>query len=466
MAGTHARKSPSGAERLHACPGALAFEDTLPAEQRSTSGPAARMGTAAHFLLEKALREQQPPETYRDRIIELLGRDEDGSMLRPGAKLPGPSTGRVVFLVDDDLIEGTTLAYEYVMARCEDLWLEPKDLQLETKTNPCPERDDTPGTADITIDIPRVLLELVDYKNGRLTVEVYVLDEQGNKVGNPQLLSYLAGKAQETGWSHATYRITIVQPWVKHEDGRIRSVEFTRAELEAFITKHRAAAELADRAEDLLRELGGNVLASNTGSTTWADDWLAAGDHCTFCDAAVGCPVRKRFVQERAGIDFDDPPTGPAPGISFPDEARKVLAAAPYFLAQLAAARKFAMQEVLAGRGAGVGQKAVRKTSYMRWRPDLPQATLLAQQLVKDGLIGDNQVEQVVLTTMQTGPKVKMLISGRKDKATGLSPRDVFVEKYLHKPENPGVKMVPIDDPAEAVVVSAADDFPEDDFDA
>lgn len=424
------------------------------------------MGTAAHFLLEKSLREQQPPETYRDRIIELLGDQEDGSMLRPGAKLPGPSTGRVVFLVDDDLIQGTNLAYEYVMARCEDLWLDPKDLQLETKTNPCPERDDTPGTADCTIDIPRVLLELVDYKNGRLTVEAYTLDAEGNKVGNPQLLAYLAGKAQETGWSHATYRITVIQPWVKHEDGRIRSVEFSRAELEAFIAKHRAAAILADQAQDALEAVGNNVLAEGEGGVPWATNYLAAGDHCTFCDAAVGCPVRKRFVQERAEIDFDDPPTGPAPGINFPEEARKVLAAAPYFLAQLAAARKFAMAEVMAGRGAGVGQKAVPKTSYMRWKPDLPEPQLLAQRLVKEGLLGDNQVAQVLQTTILSGPKLKMLISGRKPKGEDQSPRDKFVQQYLYKPENPGLKMVPLDAPGEAVTVSAADDFAEDDYDA
>lgn len=449
MAGVHAKKGPSGAERLHACPGALALIETLPPEDRRGSNAASQLGTAAHFLLEKCLTERKPPSSFEGRIIVLLGDKEDGSMLKVGAKTPKPGT--TFFIVDDDMIQGVTLAYDYVLRRLEELG--DATLLLESKTNPVPDRDDTWGTADVTIDVFLDILEVVDYKNGFGLVE---------HKDNPQLLSYLAGRAHDTQWSHDRYRITVVQPNAHHEEGRIRSFDIDREDLKAFVDKHRAAAELADHASDTLAdECVGNpnapfsIVATVDGETVpvempWSEAFLKAGDHCDYCDASLICPAKKAMIKANAGIDFDeDPPE--APQSLTPAEAAKVLEWSGYVMQHIRLARIVEQRELSMGRPLP-GRKVVRqKPRGRRWKPGIGSAYEVASALVKAGYISDN--ERTMLFTepeLLSGPKVEKLIPAKK--------RKEFSSEFLELP--PG-KLVsaPLSDPRPAVTVSPGDDF-------
>lgn len=460
MAGTHSHKSPSGAKRLHACPGALTLIETLPPEQRSTSGRAAKMGTAAHFLLEKCLREMKEPEEFRDRLIELIGDQEDGSMLRPSAKFPTDVKRRAnTFIVDDDMLRGVSMATDYVWARCQELGVDPTKVQLETRTNPCPEREDTSGTADVTIDIWPTYLEVVDYKNGRVTVE---------HIDNPQLLAYLAGKAQESGWSHDRYAITVVQPNGDHEDGRVRTFDISREDLMAFVEKHRAAAIAADDAADSFTgdqtaTLGEGVgeAAGEMANVRWGDAFTHPGEWCDNCDASFICLAKKLWLQKQAGMDFDDEPTEPVPVSSLPEAAR-VLAWAPRMYAHLKLASSFANAELMAGRKFP-DLKVVRTKGKGVWKKDLGAPEVVAAKIAKAGYVSDNErsllFEPVALLS---GPKVEKLIKGDKaNKITQVERRKAFRQEFMEQSPG-GLKVVHVSAPGDPVELRPGDEFDDD----
>lgn len=460
MAGTHAKKGPSGAESLHGCAGKLALVDSLPPEQRRASTRASQLGTAAHFLLEKALSEQNAPETFEGRIIELIGENEDGTMLRVGAKLP-TGANRVWFVVDDTMIEGVGVAFRYVRDRCTALGMSLKDLQLESRTNPLPDRDDTSGTADVTIDQWPDFLEVVDYKNGVGTVE---------HEDNPQLLAYLTGKAEDTLWSHDKYAVTVVQPNARHEQGKVRTFEVTAAVLRAFQAKHRAAAERSDEAQDAFP---GRREAIEPKSA-WAKEYLTAGGHCDWCDASMICPAKRLWLKSRAHLDFQDEPPSEMPTIVGAEEAAAVLEWKPHIQAHIKQAEAFLNQELRAGRPGG-GAKLVRSTSRRMWRQadledivqtlvrldflkedDLLDIGTTEEAIVKAGFLNGNEIAQLYKPAERvTGPVAEKLVASKLRKA--------FNEAFLVKP--PGkLTVVPASDSREAVTADPAADFAHDPY--
>lgn len=450
MAGVHAHKSPSGAKRLHGCAGALALVATLPPEMQSTGGAAARRGTAAHFLMEVCLSEGAPPEAYAGRLIQITlddsGNEAGAEMLKKRAKLPKDPEARArTFEVDSEMIENVDVAFSYVTARCEALGVALDTLQLETRTNPVPDRDDTSGTADITIDAWPTVLEVVDYKNGRITVE---------HEDNPQVLAYLAGRAHDTGWMHDSYVVTIVQPNGRHEEGEVRTFEITPDELLAFVDKHRTAAERADAAADALEALDGDPEARLALGAKWADTFLAAGDHCTFCEATHICPAAKAARRAQAMTDFDTPVDElPAPLVEAHAEAVAILERAPHMQAMIRAAANFVHNEARHGR-MPAGLKFVRKRSYRRWI-DTDPPEILADKIVAAGYLNANEKALLMKpAALITGPQAEKLVP--RDK------RKDFAAEFLHKPEG-GLKIVLESDPGEAVEVQPGQDF--DDFD-
>src|SRR3972149_1479351 len=283
----HTKRSPSRAKQFIGCPGTLAFCSTLPEEQRASAGEAAQLGTATHAIIERCLSEGSEPAFYEDRIVELLEKpdgEEGTTILKPNAKTPGP--GRTFFIVDETMIHNATIMTDYVRERLEELGLDEKDLELETRTNPLPDRDDTSGTADVTLAALKAgVLEVDDYKNGYLTVE---------HKDNPQTLAYLLGKAIEKKFAFKIYRALICQPRADHEEGAIRYVELTKRDLLDFQKEYRAAIERCEEAEAAFEKAG------TKGRDKWAAKWLSAGEACTFCEAQAICPARPPGAGEEA----------------------------------------------------------------------------------------------------------------------------------------------------------------------
>ena len=385
----HSKKSPSAAHILHNCPGALALAESLPEKERRSS-IASQRGTAAHYLLQVSLEESKHPEAYLCRLIGI--RDGDAEWIEESTE-----SYERVFEVDSHMVSAVAIAHNYIRRRKASLWAD--ELTLETRTNPLPDRDDSGGIADATI-IGLAELEVADYKNGRIPVEVK---------GNPQCLAYLLGRAHDTGWRHKRYRITIIQPNAAHADGPVRSQACTAEELRAFSELHRKACELADRAADEFGE---------TPLSVWSSQYLNAGEHCTFCKAAGPCVTRAALTAEQARIAFAEEPS-----MEPLEQCAQVFRFASQIRAHLEAAEEYLLQALLSGRKVE-GFKLVQRRTVKKWRPDIPRNRLVSK-ILEAGYIKDRA------SLFKRG---KLISGSQAEKLVDPNRRQAFSDEYLFKP--------------------------------
>ncbi|MBR0876910.1 DUF2800 domain-containing protein [Bradyrhizobium liaoningense] len=432
----HSKRSPSKAKRTIHCSGNLALVGTLPDHQVNVSGEAARIGTCVHGLIEKCLKEGKEPSDFLDRIVELVGEEEGFTMLKPNAKTPGP--GRLFYIVNAEMIEGATVCTDYVRGRCKELGVDESALQLETRTNPLPDRDDTSGTADVTIDAWPTVLEVLDFKNGWIVVETKT--DQG--------IAYLLGKAIEDDFAHESYMVTIVQPNASDPELRApRSVEYTREELLEWQAMYRAAVERCDEADAAFAEVND---PESPAFRDWSAKYLKAGEHCTFCEAAAICPAKTMLHQAQAKIDFADEPHQ----IDFDSRRRReishIMKWAPHFAAFFKAVAAYAQREMEAGFDVD-GQKLVRGKTNRVLKPGMTEAEIVSA-ILKGKFVTDKG-KLYDAPALKTGPQIEKLVPAKR--------RKEFAAAFLHKPEG-ALTIAPADDPRPAVSRSAADDF--DDF--
>jgi hypothetical protein len=438
----HAAKSPSQADRFAKCSGALALCDALPAHQKNLSGPAAKLGTCAHAIIELCLGKKTEPESLRGRIVTIVNEgdsDEHVKVLPKSAKTP---TGQYWAEVDDDLIDGCTVMTDYVRARIAELGPS-TELELESRTNPLPDRDDTSGTADVTLKSWPVVLEVVDYKNGWNWVEHF---------GNLQLLAYLLGKALESDFDYSRYTITVVQPNAEAgEDGKHhRSFSATADELRAFQDKYREYVEACDVAA----EAKGAPKPGKAGpviNESWAAKYLVAAksgekDHCMFCDAKAICPAYINRRANEAAIDFADEPVDFEAPNNEADVA-KILRWKPAFDALFKAAWLYGQRSLENGFDVP-GFKLAMSKPHRRWLK-LSEDELAAMLMKKFKLTP----EQIYVDKLKTGPQVEKLLPKNQ--------RQKFSETMLFNPA--GVPtIVPAEDKREAAVARIDEDFPDD----
>ena len=407
---THKAFAPSKAERWLACPGGEAYQrqHEIVYERPSVY---AMQGTAAHRLLEAALRSNLAPATYRGRIIVVFP-DGGTSMLQPGAVPKTPDA----FEIDEDMIDAVSTAYFYVQ-QAKSMFTPPL---VEIFVNPCPGRNDTGGTADVILDHGSIL-EVVDYKHGK---GVYVAAE-----GNPQALSYAAGAAEQTGWVHTRYRATIIQP--RHHARAVRTEEISREELRAFRDRMVEGIKRVERLVEEASDLDGYHRSGH----------LVAGDHCRFCPWKPVCPAIRGMVQDQARVDFAEAPAKPKP----PEDVSDVL---PWIgmIEDWCMSVKSTATDLLS-RGFPVpGYKLVEGRSIRRWKAELSPDQIEAK--ARDfGVPAD----QLYKRNMLTGPAAEKLVPKPM--------RDDFSNAMLEKPPGKPV-LATADDRRPAVGgTGAADDF-------
>lgn len=256
---THSLLSPSTSDRWMNCPGSVRWSQGL------TDGGSihAEGGTAAHRLLEVALRLEQPPEKFEGTSIHT--HNEHGS-----------------FTVDAEMIEAVGQAYDYatqwyrahphghVLIEQRVHWGKHKALKLD--------EDIASGTGDmILVDHTPATrwLEITDYKHGAgVQVEV---------VRNSQLWLYAVGVIVDYP-DHEDIHTTIIQPRSRHEDGPVRTAKISAKVLNNWVRKEVAPA--AQRALD------------PDASDTKAGEW------CRWCPAKAECPTLVARIYAAAQTEF------------------------------------------------------------------------------------------------------------------------------------------------------------------
>lgn len=201
---SHARLSPSNHRWVH-CPGSVRVE----ADYANVSGAAAIDGTGSHLLLELCIKQECMADAFLGQIIGVNDREKPEG-----------------WEVKQDRVERVNMCLMYLKRRQKEIkaqWPGSKiEIRPERKVNPgiLFGRKDWYGTCDITITVTddqwrTVLIEIIDYKDGRLFVPAE---------GNSQLQSYAIGAnlhlldlyegcpaLKNDRWD-SNVRMTIVQP--------------------------------------------------------------------------------------------------------------------------------------------------------------------------------------------------------------------------------------------------------------
>jgi hypothetical protein len=230
----HSLLRPSAADRWMTCFGWLKAMEGLP-EKTSIY---AEEGQRAHELLEKVLRFDIPPVEATEDIDLALAISTVTNWLTKYLKKHKKADYKIEHWVN----------WGYVIG-------EPS----------------LGGTIDLAVIDPEELV-VVDYKHG-IGIIVDVFD-------NRQLMLYLLGLVHKFG-RRDNYRLIIVQPRARHEDGPIREYPVDDDDLGFFI-------------RDVMYAVKENFKGGKR----------VAGDHCRFCLAAGSCKTLTRYSLEIAGEEF------------------------------------------------------------------------------------------------------------------------------------------------------------------
>lgn len=310
MPETHAKLSPSSAERWMQCPGSVPLSEGMP----ERTSEAAEEGTRAHKMAEAIL---------------LTGREEKGSVL------------------DLEMEKHVRIYTEYVENLYKDLtdgakWIEHKIAVT----------DQLWGTADALVwDETNRVLHVIDlkYGSGKL-VEVR---------GNMQLRIYALAALLTMKLKAKTVVATIVQPRAFHEDGAIRSIDFDALDLMEF------HGELMDG----IREVEGAV--GNVSNPCFPNYLRPSANACRWCLAAPKCPKVKTLATESAKKVFAVATTNEAP-VYDPKELSSILDKLDLIEGWCKNVREFAYNEVEAGREVP-GWKLVDKKAVRKFKAEVAQ---------------------------------------------------------------------------------------------
>lgn len=274
---THAKLSPSAAHRWMNCPGSIRKIGDEP----NSAGMPAMMGTAAHKVIEFML---QNSKTNAEELhgfmvhVEAAGTQETLIFASDDPLALSEKPGWYAFPVNDEMVYGVQTMIDEVDRLTAEM-VEPVifterflDMTwLDSRLG---------GTADVTLIDNDPLgdgwIHLLDYKNGRVIVEV---------VDNEQMKNYAVGLLHEHPDALGVV-VHLVQPNATHEDGIIRTATYTRDELLAFEVELKKAAD----------------------ATSAPNAPLRAGDWCMYCPAKAECEAFDALARAEAAVDFGSEP--------------------------------------------------------------------------------------------------------------------------------------------------------------
>lgn len=310
---THSRLSASASSRWIACPGSLLLIEILRANkkipERSTNAAAER-GTAVHYVIEQVLLGNARLRHYLGKSVKADGME------------------RALVMTQNDLEAAKRAIDSVEKTRQENPALE---LFVEEKFDLSGVYGaEMGGTSDIVI-LGRRVIDVRDYKNGRMPVEVK---------SNSQMRIYALGAyyshRDRFNWTKRTkVRTTIIQPNAHHMDGPIRTEEFTIGDLVEW-----ERGILVPAIDAAVKKNGKNL------------NLVPGEKQCEWCEAKPFCPAFKKakpvVVKDPATnlglIPLTDVGTLPEPEALSEEELAFVLENADRVVAFYTAAKKYAAQ--------------------------------------------------------------------------------------------------------------------------
>ena len=344
MPKSHAKLSPSAAERWINCPGSIRLSDQCPP---AGSSDYADEGTLAHAIAElKLLRDagEMTPADFTEGLRAELELDA-------GKYWCG------------EMDEATDFYAEVVREELAALGEDDAELMVEQHFQLEPWIPKGFGTSDAVI-IGGNTIEVIDLKYGK-----------GVKVeapGNPQLRLYGLGAAALFGdiYDFSKVRMTIIQPRLDH----ISSEELSLSDLRTW-------------AEEIVKPAA--KLALGKDAPTHSGDW------CRWCPAKAVCRTRAEEQLELARYEFV------GPDLLSPEEIGDVLARAEALQKWAADVQDYALQQALAGEHFE-GWKLVEGRSVRKYADELKVAEALQKAgypeaaLYERKLYGITAMEKIV----------------------------------------------------------------------
>lgn len=335
--GTHAKLSPSAAERWYNCAGSLNLIATLPESAFKTNKYAAE-GVVAHGLAEDFVQGKVDLLTLTSRVGE--------EVMQEGF----PVT------IDDAMIEGVIEYVDHIASIKKRLSstplgkAHPPKGQAEVRVIASSVSEEVYGTADYLLYAIGAELHVVDFKYGKGVVEA-----EENKQGG----IYVVG-AEDTV-TQAVFEkffFHIVQPRARHSEGTVRTWEISNKRLEEFRKELAAAVE---RTKD-------------QKAKRVAGPWC----HKTFCPALAYCAEARGAIEDGVRTHFTKIPAPPskevALGMNLPDlnvmtveQLGHVLDWEDYLDSFMEAARERMHAELLKDPNASTEYKLVEGKTNRSW---------------------------------------------------------------------------------------------------
>lgn len=248
----HSRIGPSSAKRWLNCAASVPFIVKLGAAANDDESEQAALGTVAHAVGAECLL------TGSD-AWEFAGREY--------------AQGEFTFIVDEDMVLSVQTWVDFVRELMKKYEKHGAMLYVEKRVHSDYD-EEAFGTSDTIIEVPGLLIIIIDFKNGFVIVEP----------NDPQLKLYAQYSYEQRsqamrgdGEPKHGMELYIVQPRAPHPKGPIRKHTTNAVELEDWMM------------EEVLPKIG---------DTRNPDACFVVGDWCKYCPGLGLCPATRKTMQE------------------------------------------------------------------------------------------------------------------------------------------------------------------------